>query len=291
MFPLLARIGSWFDVMISTSIRLTEVNAWEAYPYFSSVSTNSSLRDHYKMIIEGVYFNGNVTAPDCNPLELSESMLEDRELVIVDIAENVALDDYRDGKDPVLFFSEKTARGPLTPGKWIQETEPVITCAIVVSIHFDLLGPMGSIAEKRLHLGIERAMRLHHRELFCYIDRWIDEPLSALIQSGREIQEEVELLIEQKLGGAAVCTPRLPHDDAEVDVDGLQKEKKTSFVQTVTSCSCPVTFVKNTVGSVMNCCNPKMCGGSVGYSWLMIGMVFCLVAWGVTVIVKANLVI
>ncbi len=50
--------------------------------------------------------------------ELDDEKLEEREVVVVDIAnDSVASADYKADQDPKTFKSEKTGRGPLT-GDW-----------------------------------------------------------------------------------------------------------------------------------------------------------------------------
>lgn len=268
--------------MISDSIKLTEVESWEAYPYFRSKSINSSL-SKYHMTIEGVSMPGN-GSPLENPLDLPEAVLTERKIVVVDISKDVAIEDYRDKKDPILFRSAKTGRGPLEPGAWMEDMQPCLTCYILISIQFDFMGPLGRIAERRLHRGIQRAMTLHHRELFCYIDEWIDLSEKDLAQTAELLQKELDELIKRKIDAAA------PAPIQEQSIPGITKENEEKSVEPQASesstvsakkCGCPIEMIKSKLFPTWNA------GLSHGFAYTLLGLLACFLVIILGVCVKS----
>ncbi|CAL8069352.1 unnamed protein product [Orchesella dallaii] len=189
IFNAFSKFATVCDTFISSSMKITEIETWESFPYYRSVSINQAAKDAYTMIIEAKYLPGKGELE--NALNLPEDMLQQREIVLLDIAASVPWADYRDGKDPTIYRCSANGRGALKPDEWINTADPVMTCYILVSIKYNTPG-VGRMLEKRLHSGIKRAMVLHHRELFCLMDRWIGLTLDMVREMEIEAQEELE---------------------------------------------------------------------------------------------------
>ncbi len=227
------------------------------------------------MTIEGVSMAGNGASLD-NPLDLPESVLKERKLILVDISKDVAIEDYRDKKDPILFRSEKTGRGPLEPGAWMEVVQPCLTCYILISIEFDFMGPLGKMAERRLHRGIHRAMALHHRELFCYIDEWIDLSEKDLAQTAELLQMELDELIKSKFDGAPAPEPLMqqstpaPNISKEDGDKSVEPQASENSAVSAKKCGCPIEMMKSMLFPRWNS------GLSHGFAYTLLGFLACI---------------
>ncbi|MGH0184376.1 UNVERIFIED_CONTAM: hypothetical protein FKN15_014855 [Acipenser sinensis] len=91
---------------------------------------------------------------------LSQESWEEVEVIPIDIADRTQVNeyDYKADEDPAIFRSEKTGRGPLGPD-WKQE--------------------------KRLFTNF-------HRQLFCWLDRWVDFSMEDIRRMEEETQKELD---------------------------------------------------------------------------------------------------
>ncbi|CAG0893887.1 unnamed protein product [Darwinula stevensoni] len=102
--------------------------AWNAYPYcrtiisspvcFACVSQNPGyMKENFVLMIETLHLDD--AGDKSNVHELSQDKLRQREVVLIDIANDPVLQaDYKPKEDPTKFKSAKTGRGPLI-GKWM----------------------------------------------------------------------------------------------------------------------------------------------------------------------------
>ncbi|XP_036209305.1 phosphatidylinositol transfer protein beta isoform isoform X3 [Myotis myotis] len=137
--------------------------AWNAYPYCRTIVTNEYMKDDFFIKIETWH------KPDLGTLEnvhgLDPNTWKTVEIVHIDIADRSQVEpaDYKADEDPALFQSAKTKRGPLGPN-WKQE--------------------------KRIFTNF-------HRQLFCWIDKWIDLTMEDIRRMEDETQKELETLRNQ----------------------------------------------------------------------------------------------
>ncbi|KAM7399762.1 hypothetical protein PAMP_019007 [Pampus punctatissimus] len=91
---------------------------------------------------------------------LDKSSWDKTEIVDIDIADRscIASKDYKPEQDPAIFKSEKTGRGPLGPD-WKVEKR--------VFTHF-------------------------HRQLFCWIDKWIELSMDDIRRMEEETKKELD---------------------------------------------------------------------------------------------------
>ncbi|CAG8677215.1 21039_t:CDS:2 [Rhizophagus irregularis] len=139
--------------------------AWNAYPHCKTVLT-----DNFKLVTETMHVDNSRGEID-NALNISQDLLEKREVVIIDIANDpIEPKDYKKDQDPTLYHSEKTGRGPLKDD-WIKKATPTMTCYKLVTVEFKWFG-----LQNKIESFIQNVMRSlftnFHRQLFCWTDKW-----------------------------------------------------------------------------------------------------------------------
>jgi len=161
--------------------------AWNAYPYCKTVITNPDyMKDNFVICIETMH------AGDCGEQQnahfLTQDKLKQREVVIVDIANDpVHSNDYKEAEDPTKFKSVKTGRGPLS-GNWMQKVNPVMCAYKLVTVEFRWFG-LQSRVESYIQKAERRIFTNFHRQVFCWMDRWHGmtmEDIRALEEQTRE---------------------------------------------------------------------------------------------------------
>ncbi|KAG9333295.1 hypothetical protein JZ751_012882 [Albula glossodonta] len=132
-----------------------------------------------------------------NPHGLPPEEWEEAEVVPIDIADRSQVDDvdYKPDEDPAIFHSEKTGRGPLGPG-WKKELHssncPYMTAYKLVTVHFRWWGLQGRV-EKFIHKQQEKRLFTNfHRQLFCWLDRWVDLTMEDIRRMEEETQKELD---------------------------------------------------------------------------------------------------
>ncbi|CAG8521660.1 1952_t:CDS:2 [Acaulospora morrowiae] len=144
--------------------------AWNAYPHCTTVLTNGYMKENFKLITETMHVD-NSRGEIQNALNISPDLLEKREVVIIDVA-NDPIDpkDYKKDQDPTLYHSEKTGRGPLK-NNWIKSVEPVMTCYKLVTVEFKWFGVQNKV-ETFIQNTMQSLFTKFHRQLFCWTDGW-----------------------------------------------------------------------------------------------------------------------
>ena len=114
-------------------------------------------------------------APDrgtqTNAHKLGPEQLKKRDVIHINIAEDVPTRDYKPDEDPKKFVSERTGRGPLVSKDWRQECEPVMCCYKLVTVEFKWYG-MQNRVESFIMKQEAKLFTNFHRQLFCWLDRW-----------------------------------------------------------------------------------------------------------------------
>ncbi|KAG8145940.1 hypothetical protein E2320_012381 [Naja naja] len=103
--------------------------------------------------------------------------------------------DYKADEDPALFQSVKTKRGPLGTD-WKKELAAAEDCPKMcayklVTIKFKWWGLQNKI-ENFIQKQEKRIFTNFHRQLFCWIDRWIDLTMEDIRRMEDETQRELE---------------------------------------------------------------------------------------------------
>ncbi|XP_067083887.1 phosphatidylinositol transfer protein beta isoform isoform X1 [Osmerus mordax] len=171
--------------------------AWNAYPYCRTIVTNEYMKDDFFIKIETWH------KPDLGTLEnvhkLDPATWKSVEVVPIDIAdgEQVSPEDYKQEEDPALFKSSKTGRGPLGPN-WKKElavkTDCPRMCAYkLVTVKFKWWGLQTKV-ESFIHKQEKRIFTNFHRQLFCWIDSWVELTMEDIRTMEAETQKELEEL-------------------------------------------------------------------------------------------------
>ncbi|XP_051017700.1 phosphatidylinositol transfer protein beta isoform [Acomys russatus] len=174
--------------------------AWNAYPYCRTIVTNEYMKDDFFIKIETWH------KPDLGTLEnvhgLDPNTWKTVEIVHIDIADRSQVEpaDYKADEDPALFQSVKTKRGPLGPN-WKKELADSPDCAKMcayklVTIKFKWWG-LQSKVENFIQKQEKRIFTNLHRQLFCWIDKWIDLTMEDIRRMEDETQKELETLRSQ----------------------------------------------------------------------------------------------
>ncbi|XP_074639124.1 cytoplasmic phosphatidylinositol transfer protein 1-like [Acropora palmata] len=180
-----SRLPAWMRSYIP-KIFYVEEKAWNYYPYTITEYCCSFL-PRFSIRIRTKYFNDNGCTENC--FDLSEEMLEAREVVDVDIAfDEVPEKHYVPEEDCRYFKSKKTGRGPLEDG-WKDNTEPIMCSYKLVSVSFDVWA-LASRVESFVHRIIQDILLLGHRQAFAWIDSWIDMDIEDVRDYEKDMHEK-----------------------------------------------------------------------------------------------------
>ncbi|XP_019362210.1 PREDICTED: phosphatidylinositol transfer protein beta isoform [Gavialis gangeticus] len=171
--------------------------AWNAYPYCRTIVTNEYMKDDFFIKIETWH------KPDLGTLEnvhnLDPNTWKSVEVVHIDIADRSQVEpgDYKADEDPALFQSVKTKRGPLGPN-WKKELAadedcPKMCAYKLVTIKFKWWGLQNKV-ENFIQKQEKRIFTNFHRQLFCWIDKWIDLTMEDIRRMEDETQRELEAM-------------------------------------------------------------------------------------------------
>ncbi|XP_028662555.1 phosphatidylinositol transfer protein alpha isoform isoform X2 [Erpetoichthys calabaricus] len=119
------------------------------------------------------------------------------EVVYIDIADRsqVLHKDYKPEEDPAKYKSVKTGRGPLGPDwkkELPQKTDCPHMCAYkLVTIKFKWWGIQNKV-ESFIQKQERRLFTNFHRQLFCWIDRWIDLTMEDIRRMEDQTKKELD---------------------------------------------------------------------------------------------------
>ncbi|GLD52374.1 phosphatidylinositol transfer protein beta isoform isoform X2 [Lates japonicus] len=105
------------------------------------------------------------------------------------------MQDYKPDEDPTTFKSVKTGRGPLGP-TWkkelVSKTDCPKMCAYkLVTVKFKWWGLQTKV-ENFIHEQEKRIFTNFHRQLFCWIDKWVDLTMDDIRRMEAETQRELD---------------------------------------------------------------------------------------------------
>uniref|UniRef100_A0A8C1LXS7 Phosphatidylinositol transfer protein beta isoform n=1 Tax=Cyprinus carpio TaxID=7962 RepID=A0A8C1LXS7_CYPCA len=162
--------------------------------YESSVhNINEYMKDDFMIKIETWH------KPDTGSLEnvhdLDPTTWKTVEVVHIDIADRSQVEpgDYKQEEDPAIFQSEKTGRGPLGPD-WKKELlakpdAPRMCAYKLVTVKFKWWGLQTKI-ENFIHKQEKRIFTNFHRQLFCWIDSWVELTMEDIRRMEEETQRD-----------------------------------------------------------------------------------------------------
>ncbi|XP_032803278.1 phosphatidylinositol transfer protein beta isoform-like [Petromyzon marinus] len=174
--------------------------AWNAYPYCRTIVTNEYMKDDFFVKIETWH------KPDMGTQEnvhgLDELTWKQVEVMHIDIGDRnqVLSSDYKTEEDPALFKSTKTSRGPLGPN-WKAELEnredcPHMCAYKLVTVKFKWWG-LQTKMESFIQKQERRIFTNFHRQLFCWIDRWVGLTMEDIRRMEEETKRELDELREK----------------------------------------------------------------------------------------------
>uniref|UniRef100_A0A8C9SAD7 Phosphatidylinositol transfer protein beta isoform n=1 Tax=Scleropages formosus TaxID=113540 RepID=A0A8C9SAD7_SCLFO len=190
IYHLKSKVPGFVKMIAPEGALVFHEKAWNAYPYCRT-------SESYDFFIKIETWH----KPDLGTLEnvheLDPTTWKTVEVVPIDIAdrEQVAPGDYKPEEDPALFQSVKTGRGPLGPNwknELLAKTDCPRMCAYkLVTVKFKWWG-LQSKVENFIHRQEKRIFTNFHRQLFCWIDSWIELTMEDIRRMEDETQRELE---------------------------------------------------------------------------------------------------
>uniref|UniRef100_A0A2K5JUF2 Phosphatidylinositol transfer protein alpha isoform n=1 Tax=Colobus angolensis palliatus TaxID=336983 RepID=A0A2K5JUF2_COLAP len=166
--------------------------AWNAYPYCRTVSILPKgyfIADKNCIVVTHLF-------PQVHKLE--PETWKHVEAIYIDIADRsqVLTKDYKAEEDPAKFKSIKTGRGPLGPN-WKQELVnqkdcPYMCAYKLVTVKFKWWGLQNKV-ENFIHKQERRLFTNFHRQLFCWLDKWVDLTMDDI----RRMEEETKRQLDE----------------------------------------------------------------------------------------------
>jgi len=185
----------------SGSMELQE-EAWNAYPYCKTVLSNPKyMKENFHIQIETMHCSDRGNTENVHGLDKEKLNL--RKVVMIDIADPVHKNDYKQEEDPSKFLSKTWKRGPLTNDghiKWIDSANPVMTCYKLVTCEFKWFGFQNK-AESFIMQTEKRIFSNFHRQLYCWSDKWDEMTMKDV----RALEEKTKEELENKRGEGMVC--------------------------------------------------------------------------------------
>ncbi|XP_067866902.1 phosphatidylinositol transfer protein alpha isoform [Heterodontus francisci] len=172
--------------------------AWNAYPYCRTVITNEYMKDDFLIKIETWH------KPDMGNMDnvhsLEHNTWKNVEIVHLDIADRTQIHsrDYKVDEDPAIYKSIKTGRGQLGPN-WKKELAkrrdwPHMCAYKLVTVKFKWWGLQTKV-ENFIQKQERRLFTVFHRQLFCWMDRWIDLTMDDIRRMEEETKKELDEMI------------------------------------------------------------------------------------------------
>ncbi|XP_069555858.1 phosphatidylinositol transfer protein beta isoform-like [Brachyistius frenatus] len=174
--------------------------AWNAYPYCRTIVTNEYMKDSFFIKIETWHKEDLGTLENVH--ELDSSTWQNVAVVPIDIADtsHVSASDYKPDEDPAKFKSVKTGRGPLGPAwkkELVSKTDCPRMCAYkLVTVKFKWWGLQAKV-ENFIQEQEQRIFTNFHRQLFCWIDKWVELTMDDIRQMEANTQKELDELRKQ----------------------------------------------------------------------------------------------
>uniref|UniRef100_A0A8C1VEV5 Phosphatidylinositol transfer protein alpha isoform n=1 Tax=Cyprinus carpio TaxID=7962 RepID=A0A8C1VEV5_CYPCA len=199
IYHLQSKVPTFVRLLAPSSALSIHEKAWNAYPYCrtgtSHNSTNEYMKDNFLIMIE-TWHKPDLGEQD-NVHKLDPEQWKKVEVVHIDIADRSQVDtkDYKPDEDPATFKSQKTGRGPLGPDwkkELPQKTDCPHMCAYkLVTVKFKWFGLQNKV-ENFIHKQEKRLFTSFHRQLFCWLDRWIHLTMEDIRRMEEETQKELD---------------------------------------------------------------------------------------------------
>ncbi|XP_058484044.1 phosphatidylinositol transfer protein alpha isoform isoform X2 [Solea solea] len=194
IYHLHSKVPTYIRILAPSSALSIHEKAWNAYPYCCTVLTNEFMKDNFMIKIETWH------KPDMGQLEnvhrLDAETWKKVEVVYIDIADRSQVDhkDFKEDEDPSKYKSVKTGRGPLRPDwkKELPNTSWPHMCAYkLVTVKFKWFGLQNKV-ESFIQKQEKRLFTNFHRQLFCWMDKWIELSMDDIRRKEDQTREELE---------------------------------------------------------------------------------------------------
>ncbi|CAI5650817.1 unnamed protein product [Oreochromis niloticus] len=197
IYHLKSKVPGFVRLLAPEGALVFHEKAWNAYPYCRTIVTNEYMKDNFFIKIETWH------KPDLGTQEnvhkLDSPTWKNVTVVPIDIADRsqVAHADYKEDEDPAIFKSVKTGRGPLGPN-WKKELNsnpecPRMCAYKLVTVKFKWWGLQTKV-ENFIHEQEKRIFTNFHRQLFCWIDKWVELNMDDIRRMEAETQRELDEL-------------------------------------------------------------------------------------------------
>ncbi|XP_044286532.1 phosphatidylinositol transfer protein alpha isoform isoform X2 [Varanus komodoensis] len=174
--------------------------AWNAYPFCRTVITNEYMKDDFLIKIETWHKADLGTQENVHKLDPNE--WKNVEAIYIDIADRsqVIARDYKPEEDPAKFKSVKTGRGPLGPN-WKKELGKQASCPYMcayklVTVKFKWWGLQNKV-ENFIQKQERRLFTNFHRQLFCWLDKWVDLTMEDIRRMEDETKRQLDEMREK----------------------------------------------------------------------------------------------
>ncbi|XP_078404427.1 phosphatidylinositol transfer protein alpha isoform-like [Cetorhinus maximus] len=172
--------------------------AWNAYPYCRTGKWKAYMKDDFLIKIETWH------KPDMGNVEnvhsLEPNTWKNVEVVHIDIADRSQIHsrDYKVEEDPAVYKSIKTGRGKLGPN-WKKELAkrrdwPHMCAYKLVTVKFKWWGLQNKV-ESFIQKQEKRLFTVFHRQLFCWMDKWIELTMDDIRRMEEETKKELDEMI------------------------------------------------------------------------------------------------
>uniref|UniRef100_A0A3B4YCX6 Phosphatidylinositol transfer protein alpha isoform n=1 Tax=Seriola lalandi dorsalis TaxID=1841481 RepID=A0A3B4YCX6_SERLL len=190
IYHLQSKVPSFVRMLAPASALNIHEKAWNAYPYCRTDNFLIKIETWHKPDmghLENIHIV-MTTETRCVTFCVILSML----FILVFL---VSLQDYKHEEDPCRFKSMKTGRGPLGPD-WKKElpnkTDCPHMCAYkLVTVKFKWWGLQNKV-ENFIQKQEKRLFTNFHRQLFCWIDKWIELNMEDIRRMEEETRKELD---------------------------------------------------------------------------------------------------
>ncbi|XP_038231194.1 LOW QUALITY PROTEIN: phosphatidylinositol transfer protein alpha isoform [Dermochelys coriacea] len=200
IYHLQSKVPSFVRMLAPEGALNIHEKAWNAYPYCRTVITNEYMKDDFLIKIETWH------KPDLgmqeNVHKLEPDVWKNVEAVYIDIGDRnqVLSKDYKQEEDPAKFKSVKTGRGPLG-SNWKKElgkqTDCPYMCAYkLVTVKFKWWGLQNKV-ENFIQKQEKRLFTNFHRQLFCWLDKWVDLTMEDIRRMEEETKKQLDEMREK----------------------------------------------------------------------------------------------
>uniref|UniRef100_A0AAY4EPV5 Phosphatidylinositol transfer protein alpha isoform n=1 Tax=Denticeps clupeoides TaxID=299321 RepID=A0AAY4EPV5_9TELE len=205
IYHLQSKVPGFVRLLAPASALKIHEKAWNAYPYCRTGRSclclcNEYMKDNFLVQIDTWH------KPDLGNQEnvhgVDPETWKKVDVVYIDIADRSQVDgkDYKPDEDPATFKSVKTDRGPLGPD-WMKElpqkTDCPHMCAYkLVTVKFKWFGLQNKV-ESFIHKQEKRLFTNFHRQLFCWIDKWVVLTMEDIRRMEEETQKQLNEMREK----------------------------------------------------------------------------------------------